>query len=106
MHVLAKRNDTSNITQSGASKPMQLNFDREEVPVTLVCDLHNWMKSYVCVVDHPFFAVTDAEGRFTIEGLPPGKYSLRTWHEKFKRQTAELTLAGGGEVSVEFTFKQ
>jgi len=105
VHVIAKKNESPNVTQGAGASPLALNFEREEVPVTFVCDIHNWMKAYLCVVEHPFFAVTGPDGSFEIDGLPAGEYTLRTWHEKYKGQKVEFTVGGGGEVAVEFTFK-
>lgn len=53
--------------------------------VRVVCDAgHTWMTSYVHVMAHPYFAVTDGEGRFRIEGLPPGQHTVRAWHEGWR----------------------
>ena len=53
----------------------------EFLPTTVKCDIHPWMKAYWLVLDHPYMAVTDASGRFTVTGLPPGTYEFRCWHE-------------------------
>jgi hypothetical protein len=59
------------------------NFQRpERLPMQVVCDINHWMKARLLVVDHPFAAVTDKEGRFKIEGLPPANYEFSIWHEK------------------------
>ncbi len=50
----------------------------------VVCDIHAWMEGYVHVFDHPYFAVTDADGRFRISDVPPGQYVLRVWHEGWR----------------------
>ena len=107
VHVVAQRNRDINQTQGAGAAPFTITLEKAEVPVTLVCDIHNWMKAYVCVVDHPFFAVTDELGRFEIDGVPPGEYRLKAWHERraFDRQTAEVAVMSGGEVSVRFTFE-
>jgi plastocyanin len=55
---------------------------RRPGPIKLRCDAgHTWMSAWVYVFDHPYFAVTDAKGRFTIKDVPPGKYTLELWHE-------------------------
>jgi hypothetical protein len=54
----------------------------ESAPVTVVCDLHTWMKAYHFPIDHPYAAVTDKDGKFKIEGLPAGKHSFNVWHER------------------------
>jgi len=59
------------------------NFQQPEpFPMPVACDLHQWMEARLLVVDHPFAAVTDKDGRFKIEGLPPGKYEFSVWQEK------------------------
>ena len=54
----------------------------EPLPLSVVCDLHTWMKAYHFPLDHPYVAVTDKEGKFKIEGLPAGKLSFNVWHER------------------------
>ena len=53
----------------------------EILPQPVVCDIHPWMQAHVLVVDHPYAAVSNEKGEFTIEGLPPGKYDFKLWHE-------------------------
>ncbi len=54
----------------------------ESFPVLVNCDIHTWMKSYWVVLDHPYGAVTDAKGKFTIANLPAGTNTLKIWHER------------------------
>ncbi len=53
----------------------------ESRPVPVKCDLHNWMKAHHLPLEHPLAAVTDAEGKFEIKGVPPGKHTFIVWHE-------------------------
>jgi hypothetical protein len=53
----------------------------DRIPVSVKCDLHPWMSAWVRVFDHPYFAVTDADGKFEIKDVPAGKYRLMVWHE-------------------------
>ncbi len=53
----------------------------ERVPVPVKCDLHTWMKAHHLPLEHPLAAVTDAEGKFEIKGIPPGKHKFNIWHE-------------------------
>jgi plastocyanin len=57
------------------------------------CDVHPWMTGYVLVSSHPFFAVTGDDGSFKIGNVPPGKYTLEAWHERFGTKTTEVTVA-------------
>lgn len=54
----------------------------ERLPVKAVSDIHPWMQHYQLVVDHPWFAITDTQGRFTIDDLPPGQHAFDFWHER------------------------
>ncbi len=80
------------------------SFTTAEVMVPLECNVHGWMKAWVGVLPHPFFAVTGADGSFKISGLPPGTYTIEAWHEKYGVQTATVTVAGTQAKTADFTF--
>lgn len=71
----------------------------ERRPMPMACDIHPWMQGFVMVFDHPFFALTDEQGNFEIEGVPAGKQNLVIWQEKVGYVTAGA--ARGQEVTVE-----
>jgi len=54
----------------------------ERRPLQVSCDIHEWMKAYVMVFDHPFFAVTDEQGNFEIDGVPAGEHAIIVWQER------------------------
>ena len=72
--------------------------------VPFKCDVHRWMNAYVGVLDHPFFAVTGADGTFELKGLPPGTYTIEAWHEKLGTQTQTVTIGEKETKDVAFTF--
>lgn len=82
-HTTPKRNDSFNQTIPPKERTgIPCNYKKpESTPVPVVCDYHAWMKAYHFPVDHPYFAVTDADGKFKIEGLPAGKHTFNVWHE-------------------------
>jgi len=80
------------------------SFAVPEVMVPLQCDVHGWMKAFVGVTEHPYFAVSGADGSFTISGLPDGTYTIEAWHETLGTRTAEVTVSGGAAASSEFSF--
>ncbi len=98
------RNPGDNKTQAPGSPAMEFVFAYPDVAVSISCDIHPWMRCYVCVQPHPFHAVTKEDGSFVIEGLPPGKYTISTWHEAFKTERKELVVPPGGEAMAEFHF--
>jgi hypothetical protein len=79
-------------------------FNTPEVMVPLQCDVHGWMKAYIGVVEHPYFAVSGTDVSFTISGLPDGTYTIEAWHEPLGTQTAEVTITDGAATSVELSF--
>ena len=54
----------------------------ERLPAKVACPIHAWMVGYMVVKDHPYVAVTDAEGKFEMKNVPKGEWTLRIWHEK------------------------
>ncbi len=80
------------------------SFRVPEVMVKIKCDVHPWMGAYAGVVSHPFFAVSGADGSFSIEGLPAGDYVLEGWHEEFGTMTQSVTVTDGGSASADMTF--
>jgi hypothetical protein len=73
--------------------------------VAIKCDVHPWMNGYAGVLPHPFFAVSGADGSYTIKGLPPGDYTVEAWHEKLGTQTSKVTVGAKESKSVDFKFK-
>jgi hypothetical protein len=80
-------------------------FTAPEVAIRFKCDVHPWMFAYVAVVDHPFFAVTGPDGRFTIPALPDGKYTVEAWHVRSHRGGAGVRqeIEVKGETVLDFT---
>jgi plastocyanin len=80
-------------------------FSTAEVMVPMKCDVHAWMNAWVGVVNHPYFAVTGAEGTFTLPDLPAGTYTIEAWHEAAGTRTAEVTVTPRGTSTVALTFE-
>ncbi len=72
--------------------------------VTVLCDVHGWMKAYLRIDPHPFHAVTDALGRFRIEDVPPGRYTLELWHERLGTRQVEVRVVGERVTSVDVEY--
>jgi plastocyanin len=75
--------------------------------VKFKCDVHPWMTGYLLVTDNPFFAVTGADGSFSIPNVPPGTYTVEAWHEKLGTKQATVTVAAGkpAELKLELSAK-
>ena len=93
-----------NLSQPRAGMTTTRTFNTAEVMVPLECNVHGWMNAYVGVVDHPYFAVSGADGSFTIGGLPAGTYQVEAWHETLGTQTGEVTVEADGSASLNLTF--
>ena len=105
IHALPKVNKEFNKAMPRSKKQMSVTFDKVEAPFKVKCDVHPWMGAYLGVFDHPYFAVTDDSGSYSISGLAPGKYVIEAWHEKLGSQSADITVDDSG-VSQDFTFKK
>jgi len=106
VRVRAPRNGLDrNSTQGRGADDLLLPFERPELGVRIGCDLHPWMGAYVHALDHPFFALTEADGSFALEGLPPGDYEIEARHPELGRRRAEVTVPARGDAQLEFVFE-
>lgn len=79
--------------------PTELPFKR--AGMVIVSDTaHAWAKAYLAVFDHPYFAVTSVSGSFSIDSVPPGKYTLHAWHERTKVAEQAVEVTGGGALKL------
>lgn len=105
VNIRSTRNDPKNPSQAPGSLPVEWKPTRREIAAPFECNVHAWMKSWVCVLDHPWFAVSGSAGAFEIPGVPAGEYVLEAWHEKYGRKAAKVVVAAGASAEATFTFK-
>lgn len=103
VHATPKINKEFNFGQPTRGMVSEKSFDTKEVLVRMKCDVHPWMFAYVGVCEHPYFAVTDKDGNFTIKGLPAGKYTVEAFHLKAGAKTQEVSVGDGAPKPLEFT---
>ena len=94
LHSVGKENPTFNRTQP-KGRTVSMTFTKPEI-VRIDCDLHSWMRAWVVVAAHPFYAVTGSDGEFTLEGVPPGRYMLQIWQESLGTVTKEVVVPESG----------
>jgi plastocyanin len=104
VHAIPESNQEFNTGQPLAGMKHTHRFSTKEVMVPFKCDVHPWMRAHVGVLDHPYFAVTDAAGAFTLQGLPPGTYTVEVWHETLGTQTQSVTIGPQETRDVAFSF--
>lgn len=107
VHSLSKVNPPFNRAMPANVKEADFEFDKKEIMFKVKCDVHPWMGAFVTVIDHPFFSVTGADGKFEIKGLPAGTYEIEARHEfdRFPPQTTTVTVGADETKSIDFTFK-
>lgn len=127
-HVLAVQRGTTVdfpnndlVTHNVFSPPVccnQFNFGTYDVGVTksvtfdkacevpLLCNIHAEMSAFVVVLDNPYFAITSRDGSFTIDNIPPGNYTLKTWHERLQPVTQEVTVEAGKTTDVSLVLEK
>jgi hypothetical protein len=105
IHAQPKINTEFNNGQPIQGMRMTHVFTTKEVMVPFKCDVHGWMNAYVGVLDHPYFATTGMDGKFSLKTLPPGTYTIEAWHEKLGTQEQKVTIGAKETKEVSFTFK-
>ena len=98
LHSTSKTNPTFNRTQP-KGRAIPIIFAKPEI-VRIGCDLHGWMRSWVVVIEHPFYAVTGPGGEFALNNVPPGKYTLSVWQESLGTMTKDVTVGDTDAVVV------
>lgn len=105
VHALPSVNREFNVPMPASVTETDKTFSRAEAPFEVKCDVHPWMKAWIQVFEHPYFAVTGADGSYEISGLPAGTYTVELWHEVFGTQSQEVTVTDGGTATADFTTK-
>jgi hypothetical protein len=105
IHPMPKNNREWNEQQSPQAPVAEHKFARREVMIPVKCNVHSWMRAYIGVVEHPYFAVTGSDGSFEWPNLPPGDYTVAVWHEKLGDQTKQVHVAASEHAEVNFTYQ-
>ena len=107
IHSIPKKNKEFNFAMPKVVKQKKAKFDKSEDPFYIKCDVHPWMKTWVLVSDHPYYAVTDKNGNYEIKGVPAGTYEVVCWQEKFKKKAIiDKVTVGSNAVVKDFTFSR
>lgn len=92
---------TFNLGRYPRGDTRRVRFDRPGI-VKVFCEIHSHMSATVMVFDHPWFAVPDEAGRFTLGAVPPGDHEVTAWHERLGDTTVRLRVEPGRTVTTDF----
>lgn len=106
VHAMSKINPEFNLAMPKFRKSTTKVFDKPEFMFAMRCDVHPWMVAWLSVMSHPYFSVTSTDGIFKIDNLPAGTYTIEAWQEKLGVKTAEVTISGSEEKTIDFTFSR
>lgn len=98
-------NNEQNRAQLPRGAPLDFVFPRTEQFLRFKCDVHPWMFSYVSIVEHPFFAVTGADGQFALPEPPPGDYTVRVVHRKAGEKVISVKVQRGQRLVINVTLE-
>lgn len=104
VHAECEKNSAWNVSQPPRAEHRNAKFDVAETLFPVTCSVHPWMRAYIAVSAHPFFAVTGQDGSFSLNGVPPGTYTIEAVHEKFGVKEGKLILTPKGAASIDFTY--
>ncbi len=109
VHIFSNINKAINKSQPKHVRRLTVkSVKKAEGPVQVKCDVHGWMSAWISYVPHPYFAVTNEKGEFTLEDVPAGTYKLGYWHEACgtnSKEPTSVTVEAGGTVTQNFTLK-
>ena len=99
IHTYSTANPSINKAQPKFKKVLTEKFAKPEI-IKAACDAHAWMTGWIVATDHPFVAVTDEKGSFTIKDVPAGNYKVEIWHETLGKQVKEVSVKAKEEAKL------
>lgn len=99
-----KQNRRWNLSMMPGDAPVTERFDHPEVMIPVECNVHAWMHAYIGVVGNPYFAVTGRDGSFTLRDVPPGRYELAVWQQRYGIERQEVDVLPGESERAVFTY--
>ena len=104
VHAMAENNEDFNIGMPVKGMKLKKTFNKPELMVKIVCDVHPWMNGFAGVMEHPYFFTTGKDGAFQLANLPPGDYVIAAWQEKLGEMTQDVKVGANETKEVNFVF--
>lgn len=104
VHSRSLLNREFNKAMPGSVKEMKVKFRRAE-RIAVQCDAHNWMSAWIVVAPNPYCVVSDPEGVFRLEQVPPGTHTITLWHEKLGTRKQSVTVEPGKTAKIQFVLE-
>jgi plastocyanin len=104
VHAIGSGSNRFNFGMPLTGMEVRRQLTEPQVMVTVACDVHPWMRAYLGVLRHPFFAVTGADGSYALTGLPAGTYVVEAWQEALGRVEQTVTVGEREQRTLDLTF--
>jgi plastocyanin len=104
VHSLSTRGNAFSVSQPRGGMIYKVPLKNPDVMMRIKCDVHSWMTAYIGVEPHPYFAVSGEHGAFRIAGVPAGRYSIRTWHERYGQLVQPVSVNAGKTTTIELGY--
>jgi hypothetical protein len=105
IHPRPTANREFNIGQPRKGMEVTKSFEKAEMMIPTGCEVHPWMRAYISVLAHPFFALTKEDGSYEIRALPDGEYEVEAVHSQLKSATGRVSVKGGRATRLDLSLK-
>ena len=104
VHGHSTSSNVFNVAQPIAGTVTKFQLKQEEVMLRIGCDVHRWMNAFVGIVNNPYFATTGVAGTYAIANVPPGAYTIHSWHEQYGVLSQKVRVTAGSTSVVDFSY--
>lgn len=105
-HAIATSNKEINVNQTKTRRrKLTFSYTHPEI-IRVVCDVHSWMRAWIIVTEHPYYSISDKNGRFRLENVPEGSYQVKAWHEELGELIRDVNVTTGEKTVIDFEFNK